>query len=689
MLHDVSVNQLKGVGPALAATLAKLGIVSVQDLLFHFPHRYVDRTRITPINQLVVNNAAQIQGYVVKAQIMFGKRRSLAVTLEDDFGSVTLRFYHFNAAQKNRLEPGTQLRCFGEPRLGRAGIEFYHPEYSYIEAHTADKLEEALTPVYPLTEGLSQQKLRALVSEAVSMLNNNNVQELIPDFLPKHLRDLALSDAVRFLHQPDSNADTTEIQSGMHPAQQRLAYEELLTHFLARQKLKAEVLQHPAPQVNATGMLAERFLAQLPFRPTGAQRRVSEEILGDLTSGFPMLRMVQGDVGSGKTLVAALAALATVESGFQVAIVAPTEILAEQHFTSFKNWFSPLDIEANWLVGSLTTKKKQQVFERLASGTAQVVVGTHALLQDSVTIPNLGLSIIDEQHRFGVEQRLKLKSMTESGLLPHQLIMTATPIPRTLAMTAFAELDYSVIDELPPGRTPITTTLVNQQRRPELVARIKSALEQNKQVYWVCPLVEESETLSAANAETTSEALREHLHPHKIGLVHGRLKPDEKDRVMSAFKQGEISLLVATTVIEVGVDVPNASLIIIENPERLGLAQLHQLRGRVGRGNQASHCVLLYGEKLSENAKARLQVLRETNDGFIIAQKDLELRGPGELLGKRQTGDMLYRVADPIRDQQLVEAVHDIGFILFDQNQNISNQLISRWIGNAEKYAHA
>lgn len=688
-LEHLEITALKGVGARLAETLQKLGIATVQDLLFHLPIRYLDRTRITPIRELRTNTSVVIQGQVLSSEVIFGRRRSLAVTIEDASGATCLRFYHFNAAQKNNFELGRQVRCYGDPRLGAKGIEFYHPEYDFIDSGKPAPVDESLTPIYGLTEGLSQARLRKLTEQAVEILVSHNPSDLLPESVNAHFGVKSLSDALRFLHFPPPDAPVHQILNGRHPSQQRLAFEELIAHFLVRQELRMQMHEYRSAHIKADHSLAEQLLGSLPFDLTSAQLRVVAEIRADLAKGLPMLRMLQGDVGSGKTLVAALVTLDVASAGYQVAIVAPTEILAEQHYRNFRMWLEPLGIQVAWLVGKLKASERKSTLEQLANGEAQVVIGTHALFQPDVSFKSLGLSIIDEQHRFGVDQRLSLRKSTDDGLVPHQLVMTATPIPRTLAMTAYSELDYSVIDELPPGRTPIQTALVSQDRRPTLIQRTQHACEGGAQAYWVCPLVEESETLSVANAEETFAQLKSQLPKVAVGLIHGRLKPRDKESIMAAFKAGEIHLLVATTVIEVGVDVPNASLMIIENPERLGLAQLHQLRGRVGRGSAASHCVLLYGNKLSKQGRERLQVMRETNDGFVIAERDLQLRGPGELLGTRQAGDMAYRIADIQNHADLLPMVHETGQQLLAKPSIVSEKLIQRWIGANKHYAQA
>lgn len=686
-LQNISVTELKGVGAKLAGVLQKLEISNLQDLLFHLPLRYIDRTRITPIAQLKLQVGAVVQARVLKASVAFGKRRSLLCSVEDDTGVTTLRFFHFTTAQKNRLEQGTLLRIYGEPRLGSSGLEFYHPEYDVLDGHSPPPVEELLTPIYGLTEGLGQPRLRKLLDQAVTFLERHQAQDLLPIDLNERFGVTSLNAALAYLHHPPKDAPIAQLMEGSHPCQQRLAFEELLAHYLANLRIKEELLAERAPTIRRDPELAKRFLAALPFQLTAAQQRVIGEIQKDFIDAKPMLRMVQGDVGSGKTLVAAMASLDCFSSGYQVAVVAPTEILAEQHFKNFSAWLEPLGYKVAWLVGKLGAAQRREALESIASGAAQVVVGTHALFQETVEFHRLGLAIVDEQHRFGVHQRLSLRKKTELGELPHQLIMTATPIPRTLAMTAYSGLDYSVIDELPPGRTPINTVLVSQKRRDTVTDRIRAACGEGKQAYWVCPLVEDSETLSAANAEDTWQRLSEALPDVNVGLVHGRLKAAEKESVMQAFKQGDSQLLVATTVIEVGVDVPNASLMIIENPERLGLAQLHQLRGRVGRGSVASHCVLLYGDKLSKQARERLTVLRETNDGFQIAERDLELRGPGELMGTRQTGDMQYKLADIQRDAELLPEIHALGKRIYTQQPQLAAKIVARWLGSSQVYA--
>lgn len=689
-LDKAPLTLLRGVGDKFAQTLSKLGIDNLQDLLFHLPSRYVDRTRIRQIGSLRIHDVALLEVQVLQARIVFGRRRSLSVSVEDNSGTLTLRFFHFNAAQKNQFETGRRLRLFGELRPGPSGAEMYHPEYDFLDSQTkAQEQPNDLTPIYPLTDGVSQPRMRSLTRQALDLLDQHPLTELLPIEKNQRFSVNSLAEALRFVHFPPKDSDQQQLAEGRHPYQQRLAFEELLAHFLVHQSIKSNIQQQPAPAIVEQQASLDKFLAALPFEPTRAQKRCFQEIRKDLAQGLPMLRMVQGDVGSGKTLVAVMATIDVVASGFQVALIAPTEILAEQHLQNFRNWLTPLNIQVDWLVGNLTAKRKQAAYQKLENGETQVAIGTHALLQNAVTFARLGLVIIDEQHRFGVQQRLSLREKSLIDLVPHQLIMTATPIPRTLAMTKYAELDFSVIDELPPGRSPVKTVTIAQTRREDVIARVAEACKQDRQIYWVCPLIEESESLDVANAEQCYEDLKMALPDINISLIHGRLSAADKDARMGAFKSGESRLLVATTVIEVGVDVPNASVMIIENPERLGLSQLHQLRGRVGRGSTESHCILLYGNKLSQHGKERLKVLRETNDGFLIAEKDLEIRGPGEFLGTRQAGDLPFRIADQQRDALLLTEVHTTGKYLLENQADQAEQLILRWFGNRKQLALA
>ncbi|KYC27148.1 ATP-dependent DNA helicase RecG [Pseudomonas sp. ABFPK] len=686
-LSKVPVTVLKGVGEAMAEKLAKVGLENLQDVLFHLPLRYQDRTRVVPIGQLRPGQDAVIEGVVSGADVTMGKRRSLVVRLGDGSGVLSLRFYHFSNAQKEGLKRGTHLRCYGEARPGASGLEIYHPEYRALNGdEPPPPVEQTLTPIYPSTEGLTQQRLRLLCQQSLGLLGPRSLPDWLPDELARDYQLAPLDDAIRYLHNPPADADLDELAEGQHWAQHRLAFEELLTHQLSQQRLRESLRSLRAPVLPKAQRLQAQYLANLGFQPTGAQQRVANEIAYDLSQHEPMMRLVQGDVGAGKTVVAALAALQALEAGYQVALMAPTEILAEQHYITFKRWLEPLGIEVAWLAGKLKGKARAAALEQIANG-APMVVGTHALFQEEVKFKHLALAIIDEQHRFGVQQRLALRKKGVAGeLCPHQLIMTATPIPRTLAMSAYADLDTSVLDELPPGRTPVNTVLVADSRRFEVVERVRAACAEGRQAYWVCTLIEESEELTCQAAESTYEELDSALGELRVGLIHGRMKPAEKAEIMAEFKAGNLQLLVATTVIEVGVDVPNASLMIIENPERLGLAQLHQLRGRVGRGSAVSHCVLLYHPPLSQIGRERLGIMRETNDGFIIAEKDLELRGPGEMLGTRQTGLLQFKVADLMRDADLLPAVRDAAQALIARWPEHVSPLLDRWLRHGQQY---
>jgi ATP-dependent DNA helicase RecG len=688
-LQQFPVSAIKGVGAKVAERLEKLGIFSVQDVLFHLPLRYEDRTRIYAIADLMPLMHGTVLAEVLSSEIQFGKRRSWLVKLKDGSGFLTLRFFHFSAAQKNAVTPGVLLRVFGEARRGPRGLEMLHPEYRLHNDELMTDVSETLTPIYPTTEGLRQATWRNLTDAALQCLHQSQPDE----YLSAHVlqQPWSLAQALNYIHRPPPDASLQLLELGKHPAQQRLIIEELVAQQLSMHKLRSQSQQQQAIALHTDPVLEQRFLRALPFSATAAQQRVTAEIRDDLAQQLPMLRLVQGDVGSGKTLVAALGALTAIGCGYQVALMAPTELLAEQHAANFDRWFSPLGINVVWLGGKTKGKTRQTTLAAIADGSAQMIVGTHALFQQQVEFKALTLIIIDEQHRFGVHQRLALREKSGiAGIYPHQLVMTATPIPRTLAMTAYADLDTSVIDELPPGRTPVTTVAIPDTRRDDIIERVRSAvITEQRQAYWVCTLIEESETLQCQAAEDTMQNLQLALPALKIGLVHGRLKATEKQAVMQQFSQGELDLLVATTVIEVGVDVPNASLMIIENPERLGLAQLHQLRGRVGRGSTASHCVLLYHAPLSKTAQARLAVLRDSTDGFVIAQRDLEIRGPGELLGTRQTGVLQFKIADLSRDADLLPQAQQIAASLWQHDQQTSLQLIKRWLANKEIYGNA
>jgi ATP-dependent DNA helicase RecG len=680
------ITALRGVGAALAERLRRLGVAQVQDLLFLLPLRYDDRTALVRIGRLLPGMRALVEGEVQLTQPVFRRRRQLQCSLADGTGFLTLRFFHFSEAQQQGLARGTRLRCFGEVRRGPQGLEMIHPEYRRVSAD-AGPVEDTLTPIYPLTEGVSQGRLRALIEQALRELDREAVRDWIPAQVLDPLALPPLKEALRYVHRPPREAQLPALAAGRHPAQRRLAFEELLAHQATLRRLKRDARTDPAWPLDDGDQLARRLLASLPFRLTRAQARALEEIASDLRSSVPMARLVQGDVGCGKTIVAALAAARAAGTGLQAALMAPTELLAEQHWRSLNDWFAPLGLPVALLSGSQPARTRRSALETIASGEVRLVVGTHALFQEGIEFAQLALVIVDEQHRFGVQQRLRLQEKGRKlGRFPHQLIMTATPIPRTLAMTAYADLDISVIDELPPGRTPVRTVVVPEQRRDEVVARIVQACHAGRQVYWVCPLIEESDELRSQAAEETAAVLAEALPGIRVGLVHGRMPSSKKDQAMLAFKAGRLQLLVATTVIEVGVDVPNATLMVVENAERMGLAQLHQLRGRVGRGLDASSCVLLYRGPLSELARERLTVLRETNDGFEIARRDLELRGPGELLGTRQTGLAQLRVADLIRDADLLPRVQQAAELLLAQYPDSIAALAARWIGAGGQY---
>lgn len=681
------LTSLKGIGPALAKKLEKLNLYWVDDLLFLLPIRYEDRTQLVKIGALEAGGRCLVCGEVLLAETVFRGRRNLLVRLSDGSGQLTLRFFHFSRAQQAQFQPGVHITCFGEVRRGKSGFEIIHPEYRVLRADQDAATDESLTPIYPATEGVQQGRLRSLTDQALLQLHAAPPPELLPASITEKLGMPSLADAINYLHRPPPDADVEQMLAGTHPCQQRLAFEELLAHYLSLRNLRALAATEDAVALTDGNEDVSGFVAELPFRLTAAQERVVADILADVAQPHPMMRLIQGDVGSGKTVVAAIACIKAIACGVQAAIMAPTEILAEQHWHSFGDWFRPLGIESAWLSGSQRAVARRESLESIASGRAQLVVGTHALFQEGVDFKKLGLVVIDEQHRFGVHQRMALrdKGVSADGH-PHQLVMTATPIPRTLAMAAYADLDTSVIDELPPGRQPVSTVAVPQARRDEVVERVRSACASGQQAYWVCPLIEESEVLGYQAAEASFQMLTEALPELRIGLVHGRMRPLEKERGMQAFKEGLIQLLVATTVIEVGVDVPNASLMIIENAERMGLSQLHQLRGRVGRGAAQSHCVLLYKAPLGRIAKERLAVLRDTNDGFVVAQRDLELRGPGELLGTRQTGLPEYRIADLVRDAELMPQVQIAAENLRKKSAQQAAAIVQRWLGDANRY---
>ena len=682
---DQTIESLPGVGPKLAERLAKLGVLRVGDLVCLLPQRYEDRTALRPLGSLVPGEKALIEGDVQLAEVAFRRRRQLLCRLADGTGAMTLRFFHFTRSQQHSLAKGARVRCYGEVRIGSAGFEMVHPEHRLVGAEEAPPAA-TLTPVYPTTEGVHQQRLRRLIEQALLRLERQPLTDYLADQVPAAWP--ALGTALKHLHQPPQDAEPAQLLSGCHPWQRRIALEELIAQRLSLRRTALAARSERAYVLRKPAAALDQLAASLPFVLTAAQQHAVDEILHDLGGDAPMNRLLQGDVGSGKTVVAAFAAVAAAGAGYQTAVMAPTELLAEQHLASFAQWLRPLAIEVIGLIGSLGARARSAALASIGDGTAQVVVGTHALFQEAVDFHKLALVIVDEQHRFGVHQRLKLKLKGEDDARsPHQLIMTATPIPRTLAMTAYADLDCSVIGELPPGRQPVRTVVMSEQRRAELVERVAAHCTSGQQAYWVCPLIEESELIDSSAASALEQELTAALPHLRIGLIHGRMRSADKEGQMRAFKAHAVDLLVATTVIEVGVDVPNATLMVVENAERMGLAQLHQLRGRVGRGHKASSCVLLYKPPLSNLARERLQVMRATNDGFVVAQKDLQLRGPGEVLGTRQTGIMQLRVADLLRDADLLPLVIEISERLLEQHPERVAPLIRRWIRGAAEYA--
>jgi ATP-dependent DNA helicase RecG len=679
---------LAGVGPTISGKLRKCGIVTLADLLLHLPYRYQDRTRITAIRDLRPNDWSVIIGRVCKTEVKYGKRMMLNCLVEDKTGILTLRFFHFNKQQIQAFSKSTLIRAFGEVRQFSNSLEMIHPEYQLLSSEEAFTVEEALTPIYPTTQGLSQTRLRQLIHAALKTCRDHLENwEWMSAAEIEELGFYSIPKALELLHRPPPDTPLLTLEEGKHPALARLAFDELLAHRLSLQFARHHRNALSAPSIDTNTELCTRFLEQLPFRLTPAQRRVSEEVANDLAQSKPMLRLVQGDVGSGKTVIAALAALQAIAQGYQVAFMAPTELLSEQHATNFKNWIAPLGISCQLLSGNIKTNERKKILALLANGSCQLLIGTHALFQEDVDFAKLGLVVIDEQHRFGVEQRLLLQQKGQKAkLIPHQLLLTATPIPRTLAMTHFAHLDLSVIDELPPNRKPIDTSVLNQEKREFIIQRLEEAIAAGRQVYWVCTLIEESEKLQCKAAAATAENLQTRLNAARVGLIHGRMKSPEKEAIMTAFKQGEIHLLVSTTVIEVGVDVANASLMIIENAERLGLAQLHQLRGRVGRGSQQSYCLLLYQAPLSDIAAERLRLMRSTNDGFIIAEKDLQLRGAGEVLGTKQTGYRQMKIANIQRDRDLLPLITKTAKRLISEQMDVAHIIAQRWLGQFEHF---
>ena len=688
-LHLQSIKHIQGIGPSIEDKLFSMGIKTVYDILFHLPIRYQDRSKVQPIGSIKKDHFVVIEGEIRVSDIIFNKRRNLLCKIQDQTGTITLRFFNFNKTQKNSFRPGIYIRCFGKTSISRGGLEMIHPEYEFINKDSLYNDSEYLTAIYSTTEGLSQKRWRKFISSAFELIKQDEIPELLTKEHLSKIKNNVTTDiykTLKLLHYPPVNTDCLKIIEGNHPYQRRLAFEELISQRLSFRILKNKLIQSSVNDLYYCENLEREFIKNLPFSLTKSQYKVLQELKSDLNKKTPMLRLLQGDVGSGKTVIGALLAIQCIKNKKQVALMAPTEILAEQHLNTFLLFFEKYNVNACLLTSKVNKRDKETILNNLSSGKIDIVIGTHAIIQDSVKFSDLGLVIIDEQHRFGVEQRRILKNKTKNKKSVHQLIMTATPIPRTLAMTFYADLDYSIIDELPPGRKEINTIIVSNDRRKEVIDRIKNACNEGKQVYWICTLVEESETLQCQAAESTAEILSKNLTDINVGLVHGRLKSDEKTQIMSLFKSGDIQLLVATTVVEVGVDVPNASLIVIENPERLGLSQLHQLRGRVGRGEIQSHCVLMYQKPISKNAKERLTAMRETNDGFLLAEKDLALRGAGEMLGTKQSGEKQFRIANLERDMDMIDGVVNVSEIILNEDLNKANELISRWCPLAENY---
>ena len=682
---EESVAVLRGIGPRVAERLARLGVHTVGDLLCLLPIRYEDRTELRPLGSLRPGEKVLAEGKIELAEVIYRGRRAMLCRISDGTGAITLRFFHFSRAQQNNLVRGATLRCFGEVRAGPTGREMVHPEYRLVGPDT-EPPSDVLTPVYPTTEGLHQQRLRSLAAQALDVLEQAPLTDYLADRLPEDSPRLA--EALKFLHGPPQGTELESLSSRRHPCQLRIALEELVAQRLSLLRINLDRQREQATALTDDGKLVSVFRTRLPFVLTGAQDRVLAAILKDLQRDVPMHRLLQGDVGSGKTVVAAAAAIVAAANGSQTAVMAPTELLAEQHDANFRAWLEPLGISVACLTGSVLGSARTEQLRQIAAGDVQVIVGTHALFQQEVRFQHLALVVVDEQHRFGVDQRLELKLKGKDGThVPHQLVMTATPIPRTLAMTAYADLDCSIIDELPAGRQPVRTVVMPEGKRPQLVQRVLAHCQRGEQAYWVCPLIEESEVVDSQAAEQVEQELKAALPELRIALLHGRMKSSAKELTMRSFKAGELDLLVATTVIEVGVDVPNATLMVIDNSERMGLAQLHQLRGRVGRGAAASSCVLLYKSPLSELARERLGVMRETTDGFKVAQKDLELRGPGEVLGTRQTGVMQLKIADLVRDAHLLPEVIRLSDELVEKYPQRVEPLIRRWLSGQAHYA--
>ncbi len=686
-----SVRFLKGVGPKVGEKLQKLGLETQRDLLFHLPLRYEDRTQVTPIGRLQPGRKQLIEAEVLQVAVNFRRqgpsRRVLVARLEDHSGLLAIRLFFFSSRQQQQLQKGNRLRLFGEVRIAQGELEMIHPEFEVLDPLNPSPLEQNLTPVYPTTEGLHQLSITKIIRQVIFQLDRDDMPETLPEAWLSRNNFPDFKSAMLSLHSPQQQTDTELIASRRHPAQYRFIVEELTAHRLALLERRISVRKMKNPSIKTDGELHQKLIENLPFQLTMAQQRVMAELMQDFGRSQPMMRLLQGDVGSGKTVVAALACLPVVESGFQAAMMAPTEILADQHYQNLLTWLTPLGLNVVCLMGADKGKKRSQKLALIASRETHVVVGTHALFQESVVFNNLGFIVIDEQHRFGVDQRLALQKKTTNQQMSHQLIMTATPIPRTLAMSIYADLDYSQIDELPPGRKPVTTSIIAQTMRDNLIQRVAKSCLEGGQVYWVCTLIDESEIMQCEAAETTYQTLQAQLPDVSVALVHGRMKAAEKEAIISAFKNGETKILVATTVIEVGVDVPNASIMIIENPERLGLSQIHQLRGRVGRGARESFCILLVKQNLSAQVLKRLEIIRSHQDGFVIAEKDLELRGAGEVLGTRQTGEASFKIADLLRDQRWFNTVDELATLMLTaENAKASAMLLENWVGHKQGY---
>lgn len=685
-----AIETLRGIGPDLAAKLDRIGVHSIEDLLFHFPYRYQDRTRIHPLKKLAPYQEAMTQGLVKNVSLVYRRKRMMLVTIEDDGAILLLRFFHFSEAQRNSLKKGQSLLCFGEVRRSGRQLEMIHPEYRVVYPNRPFPMERGFVPIYPTTEGLMQQGLRRLTQNALDWLaaSEHDLEELLPADWFVHEETPSLKESIRYIHRPPADADVELLSSGGHPARQRLAFEEILAHTLSIKRRRSRLRKQKAPPLAGKRRLFARLEEGLSFKLTAAQQRAIKQIDADIVQDVPMMRLLQGDVGSGKTLVSVYPMLKAVEAGYQAAMMVPTEVLAQQHYQNLHAWLQRLDVSVALMISKLKANERRYMLRLVRTGEASIVVGTHAMFQEDVHFKNLALIVVDEQHRFGVHQRLALRQKGEQAdCSPHQLIMTATPIPRSLAMTMYADLDCSIIDEMPVGRLPIKTVVMPDNKREDIIHRMYEACKNGQQAYWICPLVEESESLACQTVEETYRLLAHAMPQLKIGYIHGRMKLEEKQSAIQAFRAGETRLLISTTVVEVGVDVPSANLMVIENAERFGLAQLHQLRGRIGRGSEQASCVLMYRAPLSPRARHRLDVMRKSSNGFSIAEQDLKMRGPGEMHGTRQTGGMRYKVANLVQDVGLLKKVHKLADPLLSENPEACERLISRWLGSNLEYS--